>query len=289
MADELKVNEAIASLMKDKSQRDAFAEMIVEYVKPNHITVDFISLLLNTRSLKPGDFLVKKLRKGIEVHTLVPGSIHLAHKVTLTDRVNYMLDGSDVKVTYNEWELEAGEIGTVDEIKQEMFAKLRDHFYNKVFTALTTVWTAVNTPNNFTSVGGAITSTALEDAIDRINETTGGVKAVVGTRAAMTPITKFGDRSHGCSSTYNSFNSTCSLINSINSIFQRCRSNSTTNTGKVIWSINCCPDRSQSCKDFIIKVISKLCKHLLLNLINCANFSGFKFPLIVGNFDIRTI
>src|SRR3989304_7106164 len=192
MADELKVNEAIASLMKDKSQRDAFAEMIVEYVKPNHITVDFISLLLNTRSLKPGDSLVKKLRKGIEVHTLVPGSIHLAHEVTLTDRVNYMLDGSDVKVTYNEWELEAGEIGTVDEIKQEMFAKLRDHFYNKVFTALTTVWTAVNTPDNFTNVGGAITSTALEDAIDRINETTGGVKAVVGTRAAMTPITKFG-------------------------------------------------------------------------------------------------
>ena len=50
-------------------------------------------MLLNTRSLKPGDSLVKKLRKGIEVRTLVPGSIHLASEVTVSERVNYVLDG----------------------------------------------------------------------------------------------------------------------------------------------------------------------------------------------------
>lgn len=192
MTDELKIKEATAALMKDKSQRDAFAEMITEYVQPNHITTDFVGLLLNTRRLNPGDSLVKKLRKGLEVHTLVPGAIHLAHEVTVTDRVNYVLDGADVKVTWNEWELEAGEIGTIDEIRREMMAKLKDYFYNKVFTALSTVWTAVNTPYNYTNLGTAITSAALEDAIDRINQTTPGVKAVIGTRAAMTPITKFG-------------------------------------------------------------------------------------------------
>jgi len=73
-----------------------------------------------------------------------------------------------------------------------MQAKLRDFFMNKVFTALTTVWTAINTPLNFTNVGGAITAAALENAIDRINQTTSGVKAVVGVRSAMTPISKFG-------------------------------------------------------------------------------------------------
>lgn len=192
MTDEIKVKEAVAALMQDKTKRDALAEMIVEYVQPNHITTDFIGMLLNTRSLRPGDSLVKKLRKGLQVHTLVPGAIHLAHEVTVTDRVNYILDGGDVKVTWNEWEMESGEIGTVDEIRTEMMAKLRDYYYNKVFTALTTVWTVGNTPNNFVSVGGTITATALEDAIDRINQTTGGVKAVVGTRVAMTPITKFG-------------------------------------------------------------------------------------------------
>jgi hypothetical protein len=184
------LNTAIAELF-ESGDRDAVAEMIVEYVQPNHITVDFVSMLLNARSLKPGDSLVKKLRKGIEVHTLVPGSIHMAHEVTVTDRVNYVLDGSDVKVTYNEWEMENGEIGTVNDISREMLAKLKDSFQTKVFTALSTIWTAGNTPNNFVNVGGTVTASVLEDAIDQINQTTTGVKAVVGVRSAMTPITKF--------------------------------------------------------------------------------------------------
>jgi len=188
---ENELNTAVAELFK-AGDRDALAEMIVEYIQPNHITVDFVSMLLNARSLSPGDSLVKKLRKGIEVRTLVPGSIHLSSEVTVTDRVNYILDGSDVKVTYNEWEMENGEIGTVGEIQREMLAKLKDSFQNKVFTALSTIWSAVNTPDNFVSVGGTITATVLEAAIDRINQTTSGVKAVIGVRSAMTPITKFG-------------------------------------------------------------------------------------------------
>jgi hypothetical protein len=192
MATELEVKTAIASLLKDRSKREALAEMLVEFVQPNHITTDFVGMLLNSRSLKPGDSLVKKLRKGLMVHTLVPGSIHLAHEITVSERMNYVLDGADIKVMYNLWEMENGEIGTVDEIKREMAAKLKDFYQNKVFTALSTVWTAVNTPNNYTAVGGAVTAAALEDAIDNINQTAGGVKAVVGVRSAMTPITKFG-------------------------------------------------------------------------------------------------
>jgi len=101
MADEKRIQEAIASLVKDKSQRDALAQIIVEYVQPNHITGEFVSGLLTTRNLKPGDSLVKKIRKGIEVRTLVPGAIHLASEITVSERMNYMLDGADVKVTYN--------------------------------------------------------------------------------------------------------------------------------------------------------------------------------------------
>jgi hypothetical protein len=73
-----------------------------------------------------------------------------------------------------------------------MSAKLRDYYLGKVYSSLTTIWNSVNTPNNYTAVGGNITATALENAIDRINQTTSGVKAVIGTRKAMTPITKFG-------------------------------------------------------------------------------------------------
>lgn len=95
---EKELQTAVAELLKS-NDRSAVAEMFVEYVQPEHITTDFVGMLLNTRSLKAGDSLVKKLRKGISVHTFVPGAIHMANEVTVTDRVNYILDGSDVKVT----------------------------------------------------------------------------------------------------------------------------------------------------------------------------------------------
>lgn len=190
--DETKFKEAVAELLKDKNKREALAELLVEYIAPNHITVDFIGMLLRTRNLQKGDALVKKVRKGITVHTFVPGAIPLKSEVTVTDRINYILDGSVVGVTANEWDLESGEIGTIESLRSEAMAKLRDHYMNKVFTALSTIWTAINTPSNYTAVGGTITATALENAIDNINQNSGGVKAVVGLRSLLTPITKFG-------------------------------------------------------------------------------------------------
>jgi hypothetical protein len=189
--DELKLKEAYAALVKD-GNREALAQLIIEYAQPGHITTDFVSMLMNSRSLNPGDALVKKVRKGLQVRSLVPGAVHLASEITVTDRINYILDGADIKVTANEWELESGELGTLESIRTEMLAKMRDFFIGKVFTALTTVWTPVNTPSNYTTVATTLTSAVLKNAIDRINQTTGGVKAVVGSRAALTPITTFG-------------------------------------------------------------------------------------------------
>ncbi|MHA2044719.1 MAG: HK97-fold major capsid protein [Candidatus Thorarchaeota archaeon] len=183
---------AIASAVRDKGNREALAQMFVEYLEPGHITVDFASMLLDSRSLKEGDSLVKKLSKGIKVYTLVPDSIHLKSEITVYERANYILDGLDVGVTYNEWEMNAGDLGTVEEIRGEMLAKLKDSFQQKIFTALSSIWTAVNTPNNYIDAGGPITSTILKNAIDYINLTTSSAKAVVGTRAALTPITQFG-------------------------------------------------------------------------------------------------
>ena len=183
--------QAYAALAKDKSQRDALAALIVEYIDPKHVTEDVVGLFLNTRSLKPGDSLVKKVRRGIDVRTLVPGSIHLASEITVDDRVTYMLDGADIRVKANLWELESGEIGTVESIRREMEAKLKDYYVSRVYSALANVWSAANTPNNFTAVT-TLTSTALKDAIDWINYRVGGVRAVVGTRRGLAPITQFG-------------------------------------------------------------------------------------------------
>lgn len=190
--DDIKLKEAIASLAKEKDKKDALAQIFVEFVQPEHIATDFVGMLLNSRTLKEGDILVKKVRRGINVRTLVPGSIHLKNEVTISERANYILDGLDVGLTFNQWELESGELGTVEDMRREMLAKLRDTTQNKVFTALTTVWSAVNTPNNYIDAGGPITAAVLKDAIDYVNQTVGGVRAVVGVRSALTPITTFG-------------------------------------------------------------------------------------------------
>ena len=193
MEQEKELKKALAEVAKVPEKRKEFAELIVEYINPNHFTEDFVGLLLNTRTLKPGDLLVKKVRKGIKVRTLVPGSETLASEITLSERMNYSLDMAVVEVTANEWDLERGEIGTVDEIRSELLKSLKDFYVRKVFNALTSVWNAVNTPSNYTAVSGELTATALEDAIQNINNTVGKVRAVVGTRSALTPITKFGN------------------------------------------------------------------------------------------------
>jgi hypothetical protein len=186
------LKQAFASLAGDKSRRTELAQLLVEYIQPQHLTMDIMSLFLNTRQLKLGDALVKKVRRGIEVRKLVPGSVHLSSEVTVSDRINYTLEGADVKVNYNLWEMEAGDIGSVGDMKSEMMAKLTDYYVNRAFSALSTIWSAANTPNNFTNVGGTLTATALKNAIDNINTNVGKVKAVVGSRKALTPITTFG-------------------------------------------------------------------------------------------------
>jgi len=192
MENEKEFKLALATLAKDKSRQRDLAALLVEFINPNHLTADIMGLFLNTRTLNVGDALIKKVRKGIEVHKLIPGSIHLSNEITISDRINYALDGADVKVNWNQWEMESGELGTVDSIRSEMQAKLVDYYVNKSFTALSTIWNASNTPNNFTNVGGALTATALKNMIDYINQRVGRVVAVVGTRKALTPVTTFG-------------------------------------------------------------------------------------------------
>jgi len=187
-----KYNEAIASLMTDKEKRDELAELLVEFIDPGHITTDFVGMLLNSRAMKEGDALVKKVRKGINVRTLVPGTVHLADEFTIVERLHYSLDGADIKVTASEWELNSGELGTIERIREEMLKTLKDYYQNKVFAALTSVWTGGNTPDNYAAIGGSVTALGLETAIQQISQTIGGPIVVAGVRSVLNPITKFG-------------------------------------------------------------------------------------------------
>jgi len=185
--DEQKFKKALAEVAK--TDKRALAELIVEYIEPKHITRDIVGMFLNTRSLNPGDALVKKVRRGIEVRQLVPGQDTLASQITVKEVVNHVLDTAYAEVAHNEWEVESGEIGTIDEIRREMMAKLSDFYVVKVMNALYTLAT-INDSTNFWYVS-SLTRSTLEDAIDSIADVAGSVRAVVGRRPTLAPITKF--------------------------------------------------------------------------------------------------
>lgn len=185
----------VASLFQQANQTGdykAIAELLVEYTEPGVIPTDIMSLLLNTRALNEGDSLVKKFREGMKVHTYVPGSIHPLSEVTVRDNIVYNLDGAHLAVTFNEDELRNGDIGTLESMRRQMRNTIQNFFMTKVFNALASVWTISNNFDFYTSVGGALNASDLKSAIDNVNINSGGVRAVVGTRAALTPITTFG-------------------------------------------------------------------------------------------------
>jgi hypothetical protein len=68
--DEKTLKDAIASLIKAKDYA-AFAALMVEYIEGNHLPADIMNLILPSRSMNEGDVLVKKIRRGIKVRTLV--------------------------------------------------------------------------------------------------------------------------------------------------------------------------------------------------------------------------
>lgn len=185
------VREALAEVAKNPEQRQALAEFLIEWIQPNHYARDLMEMIMPTRSFNFNDIPVKKIRQGIEVRTLVPGAVHMASEITVQDVANYVLNGADVKVHANLWELESGELGSVQEIRREMEAKLSDFYITRVYNALSNIWSASNTPNNYAS-GSAVTATLLEDAIDEVTYRMGKAKAVVGARKTLLPITKFG-------------------------------------------------------------------------------------------------
>jgi len=86
--------------------------------------------------------------------------------------------------------VESGEIGTVDDIRREMTAKLSDFYITKVLNAMYTLAT-VHDQNNFYYMTGPITRTVLEDVIDYMSDSAGSIKSIVGRRTALAPITKF--------------------------------------------------------------------------------------------------
>ncbi len=175
------------------SARSAIAEMIVEMVQPNHVSLDVFSSFMPVEQLQPGDNITRRVRKGkYTPRTMVPGSVHLTDVTTLVDQYAYMFDRLIVGTNANLWEIQSGDIGTVDEMKSEMEKDLVDAIVGKVFTLLGTLWSTALTPNNYADASsGGLTATVLDAMIENIIDEAGSVKSIVGTRKALLPVYSF--------------------------------------------------------------------------------------------------
>ncbi len=175
------------------SPRSAFAETVVQLVQPNHLSLDIFSSFLPVVQMNPGDNIQRRVRKGkYLVRTMVPGTNHLTSETTFQDQYVYMFDRLVAGIKHNLWEIQSGDVGTVENMRRELRADITDEIVSKVFTLLGTIWNASDTPNNYADASsGGLTATVLDTMIENVIKEAGQVKAIIGTRKALLPVYKF--------------------------------------------------------------------------------------------------
>jgi hypothetical protein len=192
---------ALAELAR--SDRRAFAEVITEYIDPVYLTLDLASTFMGTREMSFGELLVKRFKGKYHVQQIVPGQITLGEQITVRDKaMSINLDILSAKAAYNILELQnGGPQFTPETVKSDVQKALQERVLMRSWNALANIWTAGNaaaltitgsSSSNFVNVGGALTASALDSAIDHVNYWSGSVKTIIGTESALAPLSTFG-------------------------------------------------------------------------------------------------
>lgn len=192
-AQEAVLKEAAKTAKDAKGMRTAYADLIVETVQPNHLSLDLFSAFMPTVQKNVGDQIGRRVRRGrYPIRTMTPGAKHLTDVLDYQEYVSFMFDRLIAGTSHSVWEIESGEVGTVDTMKTELRADLFDELVSKVFSLLTTVWTTGNTPSNFLdSSSGGLTQVGLDAMMETVLNYSGQVRAIVGSRAALLPLYNF--------------------------------------------------------------------------------------------------
>lgn len=183
--------------------RTAYAEVVTEYIDPVYLTLDLASAFMPTREIRLGEMHVRQFRGKYHVQQIVPGQITLGEQVIVRNEAySYNLDILAAKAEYNVLELEHGGAGyKPEQIREDVDAALRERLLLRGWNALANIWSSANATaltidgssySNFTDVGGPLTASALDAAIDHVNFWSGGVRSIVGTELALAPLTTFG-------------------------------------------------------------------------------------------------
>lgn len=183
--------------------RAAFAEVITTYVDPVYLSLDLMGQFMNTREMQFGEIQVKRFKGKYNVQQIVPGQITLGQQITVRDKaVSYNLDILSAKALYNELELaHGGPAFTPEQVRSDVRAALEEKLVMRTWNALANIWSTGNasaltipgaTYSNWINAGGALTATALDNAIDHTNYWAGSVRAIIGTESALAPLSTFG-------------------------------------------------------------------------------------------------
>lgn len=197
--DKEQLKKAVAEKAKDVQfhipgkMHSAFAEVLVSVAEPNHLSLDLLSAFLPTVRRNPGEPYTRNAKRGrYPVRTMVPGAKHLTDVVDYQEQYVYAFDRLIAGTSHSVWEIQSGEVGTVEKMRTDLRADLFDEIVSKIFGLLTTVWNTTDTPNNFTDASSSgVTATALDNMIENILDLNGGVRAIVGTRRTLLPIYRF--------------------------------------------------------------------------------------------------
>lgn len=181
--------EAARTAGQDMNGHSAFAEAIVEDIRPNHLTFDLTNVFLPTRSLQPGDSLVRRVRSGFRARTMVPGTMHLADQIQIGEIYTYVLDTIIAKTRWSVVELRRGELGTIADFRREMEATLVDEIVTRLFNMIASTWNGTVSYTNYVdATATGLTDTVLTNMIETVLYYAGNVRAIIGTRAALLPI-----------------------------------------------------------------------------------------------------
>lgn len=187
------VAEVAKTAAEARGMRTAYADLVIDTVEPNHLSLDLFSQFLPTVQKNKGDQIGRRVRRGrYPIRTMVPGAKHLHDVLSYQEFYTMMFDRLIAGTSHSVWEINSGEVGTVDQMRTELRLDLFDEIVSKVFTLLSTAWSAVNTPNNYLDQSGTgVTQTGLDNMMETILNYSGQVRAIVGSRAALLPIYRF--------------------------------------------------------------------------------------------------
>lgn len=186
-----------------KTDKRALAEIITEYVDPVYLSLDLMGQFMSTREMQFGDILVKRFKGKYHVQQIVPGQITLGEQIVVREKaMSINLDILAAKAEYNVLELEhGGPHITPEVVRSDVQKALNEKLLMRTWNALGNIWSSGNaTPltisgtsvSNYINAGGALTSTQLDQAIDHVNYWTPGVRTIIGTEAALAPLSTFG-------------------------------------------------------------------------------------------------